>query len=707
MAQRAHSLYRLLWLVPIALIAGLILWLNSPARSRLPQAGGASTAASQAANPEPGGTLRAAPESEAPQTAPAGIPGELEMANLAAQESGRPQRLAAPSTGQANAIRVRVELLDGTPQPGVSIFVDSLDESMGPRYLEQLTDARGLCSFQDLAPGRWRVSTPLTESKEIELLEGSSPEVLLQLRGRYSVSGRVAQRERRNFLTGGIGIRSFGPGVLPAGSYVEGATIYLLSNRSATIARSDAEGRFSTPPLPYGATLYASAPGYEASNQVQVYNAQTYVGLNLIRGGSAFRGRVLDAAGEPVPFAQVAVNRWPRSTPPEPFMRSGRNGLADAEGNFAFGDLWRGTGWIQVSARGFATHSSTIVMNSESPVEKDYTLRPEATLEGRVLHDSPRTPRNVLIYSGAAITYADPEGAYALRGLAAGRNLVNVSTLQHGSVHASLELRAGETNLWNPKLPPSLELRGKLVNEAGEALAGWSVMSQNHLGEEIQAYSIGSGYFSLVFLHPQPVELRIISPDYGPEPLTSLWVELPREDPLEVVVETSLLPSLEVSGTLLDQREFQGEYVRVELVPVHKAPNSVSSEGQRASGAFRLGPVVAGEHHVILEANDYTQYAGRVQVDAESTELGSFELFDPGELTIECFVAAELEAKVSDALGRELESWSVEAEQDSHRLEALGRGSYTLTLSLGDQLLSTQSFEVHSGQDSTLRIRWP
>jgi len=87
-----------------------------------------------------------------------------------------------------------------------------------------------------------------------------------------------------------------------------------------------------------------------------------------------FRGRILDSSGAPLPSARVETSR----EGPDPSARG--SAVADGEGSFVL-ELVAGAHIVRISMDRFADATERIVVTADSPLSRDFVLRPSGVRE--------------------------------------------------------------------------------------------------------------------------------------------------------------------------------------------------------------------------------------------------------------------------------------------------------------------------------------
>jgi protocatechuate 3,4-dioxygenase beta subunit len=281
------------------------------------------------------------------------------------------------------------------------------------------------------------------------------------------------------------------------GAAVAGAEVMLVAGNVATLspvsAVTDEAGQYVLPYVSPGPILLFSvkAAGYEAVSQggdvlkgrAVVAGGTLVLDAGLERGGTV-GGRVLDAAGRPIPYAEVSVadprRRW----------EGEESVLADAQGTYLLTGLKAGTYELRVTAPGFAPivgeEECRVVVTPEfTPVVRDVKLTQGATLLGVVRSPDGLPVPGAQVEARAAaagdlrgrvrdlVTFSDGSGAYRLAGVPAAID-VTVSASHDEWVratHGPIRLGEGQRQEITLVLKAGSTLQGRVVDAHGRAVA--------------------------------------------------------------------------------------------------------------------------------------------------------------------------------------------------------------------------------------------
>jgi RNA polymerase sigma factor (sigma-70 family) len=287
-----------------------------------------------------------------------------------------------------------------------------------------------------------------------------------------------------------------------------------------------------------------------------------------------------------------------------------------------------------------------------------------ATVRGRITN-ADRSPaanvpvalrtRNASVWTVAT---SDSNGAYELRALAEGDALLAIGGGDAARVSARLGVAAGTTHTFDAELERGLELRGKLVDSAGEPLSGWRVEIEAVDGELADAtVSDERGGFAIPNL-PSGALKVYVAPTRGVAHAPALMVsDRAHAGELEVVFTAAAranepfgglrvrAPNGEAPGRIESARAWRLDSWRGVAGDVIPPENSGSIAGQTPSiefsrltaGAYRIEALGVGGEPFVLD-NVWVRPSDRLELDfppaPASGEL-RFEVENHGHLDLE------------------------------------------------------------------------
>ncbi|HEY3446039.1 MAG TPA: carboxypeptidase regulatory-like domain-containing protein [Myxococcales bacterium] len=341
-----------------------------------------------------------------------------------------PLRVAVKRDGEPILLRLRrgaalevlvVDARDDRPLAGAEV------ELLGASGQKASCDGRGIAALHGVAPGRFQLRASADrhapERKEVfpSAKPGEIDRVRFSLLPGAEIAGTVVDPSGRPAKDASVELE------------VAGAALFLLPDGES--ARTDDGGAFRFPAVSEGSyRLRAShvdhAPAVSAPFDADGATAQPRHWLQLGQGGRVL-GRVVTAAGEPAPFAEVQV------VPDKaPSLEASRRLFCDERGAFEIAGLPRVA--VALSAVGEAASSSHVVVDLARQEEaREVVLKLEQDGEiGGVVVGPDGAPRAEVVVRladdppvlglpvPALAELTGPDGKFLLRGLKPGRHTV-------------------------------------------------------------------------------------------------------------------------------------------------------------------------------------------------------------------------------------------------------------------------------------------
>ena len=289
------------------------------------------------------------------------------------------------------------------------------------------------------------------------------------------------------------GARVEGRVVARGGAPVPGAEVFLAERapregaskgtRGRTPdATTDRAGGFVLDDLPEGEPrhLVVAAAGHRTEAVLGVRPPTAEPLLVRLDPVSSLRGRVVDEEDEPVAGARVHVE-WRFVLPDDPLRRpSGdlveRIGTTGGDGVFEVADVPAGAVTLAVSTDEHAPLDGVEVRVPQAADDPELVLvlREGARLEGRVSTDAGDPVEGARVAGEAQTGVTDAEGRYAISGLAAGEETVRLFHPDYPRQERVVRIEEG-VNVLDFELPAGTEVTGRVVDAAGEEVAGATV----------------------------------------------------------------------------------------------------------------------------------------------------------------------------------------------------------------------------------------
>lgn len=522
---------------------------------------------------------------------------------------------SAPLRESTGSVRVRVVDEAGTPLSAIRVFVTpSFGELPFGNELVARTDAVGEAVFREVPVGAVHAMA-LRSGRRGEVLAGEelalSVKVDLARRATFTVEGRVVD---------------------DLGAPVAGASIWSnlpdhpFRGEVVAISASDGSFRFEGAEIGQCAAVSARKQGFVDSmaNSLVPDLAERIdrgIVLRLESGGGECRGVVRDALERPVAGALVVAGSDLRMLLPidvrehRRVSRIARATTSDGEGRFAIDGLPLGALPLLVRKAGYAVASQAVTIEVGRGAERAITLVEGATLEGfvlgldgepvggaRVEHGSPRQLRS-------STTMADATGRYRLDGLPAGRLAVRALAAERGSeaspvrAIAEVELRAGERADLDLEFEEGAAISGRLLDANGAPLQRVSVTLRGRCRDPVDPNVFattrtgGDGGFTIDHLLEGRYELEF-------ERGNAALPELSRRDvapggpPLELRLSASAVADSWIEGRVVDANGVPPRGAT--LLCSNALGGSSRHVAIGTGGEFAVGPVVAGDHRLIV-----------------------------------------------------------------------------------------------------------
>jgi RNA polymerase sigma factor (sigma-70 family) len=620
----------------------------------------------------------------------------------------------APAASAARTGSLALELVwadDGRAAGQVLVCVSRI----GAHGTWHATSDDGRLALADLEPGPLTVQPLPGGLAWLAIVAGETCAQRVEIPRGIAVTGRVETR---------------------TGEPIAGAEVFLSpggpvpQHEGGVVARTDARGAFAlrTAPAEVGACLSARAAGFAPSEQVLLTGARASaceLTLVLAEPGRALRGRVLDAAGAPVAGALVLVGserewrprRRPDGTPA--WAPIGELARTDEAGDFALAGVALGELALQVRAPGQPAWRGVVAADAPQPLT--IRLARAARVSGVVRTASGAPAAGVRVRVGVAGGFAslastsDEAGAYALAPLPPGTlELVAErpprGPASGGDARASvvLDLREGEERRWDPLLPATRELCGRIEAD-GLPLDGWTVRGWRDVDPRqpepyVEETRTGEdGRFALERAPEGEIGLALFGRGGTPFALARLE-RVPVGGP-EVVLrpDPALLPTCTILGRLVDA---SGAPVRsADVRAAHASLGATLVHPDPVDGSFRLPALPAGEWTLevdpLLPGWGLTRSAHGL-APSETWDLGDVRLGLGGTLTVRLTRAPELAgvpvtAELHDASGSTV-AW-LTFEGELARSRPLAAGTYRLVLAgQGTALAPAQEVVIVAGE---------
>ncbi|MEM7202712.1 MAG: sigma-70 family RNA polymerase sigma factor [Planctomycetota bacterium] len=609
------------------------------------------------------------------------------------------QRVAESARQHATAGRltVRVAHHGGQPAADAKVIVARLGghHSVGVRRVR--TGSEGTACLDDLVPGEYLVRPARNPDGEnlarATVRAGEGTTVDLAMREGVRLYGSVVDRD----------------GVPVAGAVVELAPAGALQDAEA-IATTGADGRFDVPGCGRIGAIRGRAAGHAPSCAHQVYldeGGDAELRLRLGDPAGAVAGTVLGPDGQPVEHAVVCVGDkvWGQR------FAAGAQVQTDGEGWFCAVGIPEGEQPITVRAPGRAPWIGSCVVVAYRETVAPIFLGAGMACRGRVLGSdgAPLSNASVVVGELGGFPYdrriTRRDGAFHIDGLAPGATELRV---HHASGEATHTVwgAPGEVVECEIRLDAGLELRGRLVTDAGEPLAGALVSAWAAAGG-IERWSRGAttdarGRFAIPKC-PANEKLTVVARGRGMLTQRVDGVD-PRAGELEVRMDAAPAATARIRGQVVGPN---GEPVRsVVFAGARLDQHGEVPQPTAGNGGFEFGPLAPGVWDVTVRSEGYpTRWiAARELADHEVWDLGRVALAAGGRVRLRLpgggdFAGSAVLYDPSFRHGIPV------YEQGRHLEPSIASGSHVLVLRGEDVALQSIPVEVRAGEETVVDAR--
>jgi hypothetical protein len=620
---------------------GLLLWSDRPQERRSP--GGA--AAGQPASEAVGEPLLSSGDDAAHPLPQPGRPGAapLDLPEVATDDgpAGR------------GVLRLRATWgAGGEPAPGVTLLVTAWGEpDRDARTRAVRTDASGGAGFREVAAGFLTVDAPRGGRASAELPAEGLLDLEIAVSADLLVRGRVVDARGRPVVGASIWVSirpdaaraPTGAPDVPGGTDARGppASQAVDRTRGRIAARSGADGRFEVKGLSPGQGLVALDAAGTPSPLLVLEDDESHtleVTLELGPPGATLDGRLVDSDGAPVPGEVVVVH--PPAEARAPVIRL----ITDSEGRFLATGLPPGATRVESSTPAGASLARRLQLEAEETCEVTLTLPAPTSLSGTVLDDAgcPVAGARIWLEQGRTMhedtTGAD--GAFALTAIGPGESVVTAWHAQVGVARTGLAIEESTAHAWTATLAEGPSLPGRLVYEDGTPGAGLLVEAVPRGGHPrldarhaVVADAEGrfrvrhcvADVYRLLIGDARPVDKNLLASEYGaPAGAGEVLVTLPRPAHGEARAHGRLVAD---DGEVL---------ARSELVLWQSGTREHVARLDAGTGAFRAGPVRAGEHRLLLRIGHAVHWplASVTMLAGQDVDLGELPLPRGGALVV-------------------------------------------------------------------------
>ena len=606
------------------------------------------TTAGRVTPPSPPTSAAGAAENTSPaaRTAATTAPASLEQAT-------RTVASAATAGGSSLVVHVRHDD-DGTAAPGVTVLVTPRLGDQRVDAVRQVTDANGDARFEQLPAGRFHVVADRRgEAAAVDVDGKNAAELAYRLAG-ITVQGVVVDR-------GGASVPH---------AMIELAPLADAGVDTEVVASADADGRFVVRGVPCETFLGARAPGH-ASSQLQLlqHRPGDASDLRLQLGGPAgtVTGTVVDGGGKPVPRAILRIGAGATASlasvtgmPPVPATVR-----TDEEGRFTAVGIPTGTFPVVARSAELAPWQGSCEVKANGTTTLRVRLAAGATVRGVVRDAAGAVAAGARVLVGEPVelaswdTTASVNGEYELRGLPAGTVVVVAKHERAGRARQSVALAAGASVRCELSLHSERELRGRVVDDRGAAVAKARIECVvDNPGVWIQQTSTGADGSFVVTACPPEKKLVVTVRGRGLEALRRAEVD-PSAGPVEFQVQRAAAASVRMRGIVVDPAGKPLANVSVVASDGKDSQDPARITATGADGGFELGPLPPGKWTVTVASPLHPPVSnGPRELAADAVwNLGTLALVQGGTVTVRAdgdlaavrFVVVDANSRVADS----------------------------------------------------------
>ncbi|MCC7062758.1 MAG: sigma-70 family RNA polymerase sigma factor [Planctomycetes bacterium] len=634
--------------------------------------------------------------------------------------------VAAPSVAAApTTLRVRALWPDGMPAQAMTVTAQALpaEDWFSQRFF--VTDLGGIAEWKTAVPGKMRVRARHGGEVMCEVAANQANEVELTIPAGVDARGTVVD---------------------PLGNPVGNAIVVIGSRIEEMLeaTRTDGSGAFRLRALAPRMYVAAFAEGFSGSLVVRAAEfGEGPVVLKLPALGGAATGRVLDVDGLPLEGAWVAagdvsIELDMADSKDKMRLRSLSVVRTDASGSFRLLGIplckpfplhagaaghcgWKGQVLVDhrepfVEIRlARAVQLRGVVRDVDGkPVARAYVGVTDATSPGKQMGDSRPS-------WAQARTYTPEDGSFAFTSLAPGTIAVEVHNgkgrEQRWVAWREFHGEPGDRLQWDPVVRDDLAIRGSVVDDSGQPLAGWRIEVDAAEGVPLAptATSGADGGFVVSPCVQALYRVKCYAPgdQWNAEVIERKGVE-PGGEPVVVRIGRDRLPSCFVQGTLASDQV--GDSQGLMVFDRGRGEQWVKLQ---AGQPFAWGPLPPGHYALQLQA---TPSGGQRRATPLVVPLGEHELLpgqrlDLGELRLPTL--GELAVELADARGQPVDKTllrfaMIEAIQGGTSVEIVaGRGStrvapgrYLPSTGPNGRQVEHAPIEVRAGERTTVKLRF-
>ncbi|MFY9342054.1 MAG: carboxypeptidase-like regulatory domain-containing protein, partial [Planctomycetota bacterium] len=407
------------------------------------------------------------------------------------------------------------------------------------------------------------------------------------------------------------------------------------------------------------AARMVAAPANESDQATRIVELQ----LGLV--GAFLELRVTDAAGSPI--AGALAEARPVDQPGSRADAAGRSlthllraGTTGTNGTVRLGPLPPCDYVLQVRAPGCERHGEPFTVGGAQPLQRTVVLEREARVHGRVVSPDgealPGADVAIQVEPRGGNARSGPDGTFQLGELSPGDATAVASLADHASGETKVKLARGEDAMVALTLTPLSRCHGRLLDEAGRALAGWGVrIAPRGVSDAVSraAVTAADGTFSLAARGDVDHDVSVCEPGrHLPLPLPGATLR-PRPEPWDLRVPDAARSTAWIAGTLVDRDDraaITDQTLAVKGAHFTAWPGNTMEAAvtDPRTGSFRLGPLPPGRYELFLRGRNAVHFSvpDLVLQPHQTTDLGRIVVPASGVVAVE--LSAEPGLRLAD-----------------------------------------------------------
>lgn len=605
---------------------------------------------------------------------------------------------AEPTTGVATIL---VLWQDRTPASGVQVLLAGQDE-----YRSLVADALGVARFDALRPGSYYANIQRGSPRGMDDMEQPRFEV----EAGSQVTAEIVVADALD-LTGVVVDGSDRP-VVGAEIVVDGARLPVV------VARTGDDGRFAAQDVARYSSVGARASGLAPSFlQPMTGSRGATVELRFVldEPAGAIQGTVLGPDNQPVADAIVRL----RDHRPDIRLPDGTVGTAphygptstDERGQFVFDPVGPCELELVVVTEAFSRWTRRVMVEPRTTLQLTAHLVAGVTVRGVVRDDAgqPVAGCDVRVEDehGFKSTHeTSRSGRFEVVGAPAGKLLLTAGEQGANTVTQAVLAIPGQVVPWDPVLPRTVDLRGRVVDHEGHPVVGADVMARHY--EDFSGYWRRSGRtdergaFCLSNCEVGvPVFLKVALADSN---LDAIRMKGVVPGPQELLITLPPPSHARVIGRVVDERGEPLPNVDVYVLG-HEDRAGLDTNGP--DGSFAFGPFPAGEYRILLlhQQRGWLRTPFRAIADGETWDTGAVRMPRGGTLRATFVgdrVFADRFVRVTYANGDY--AWGDNSKGGVAVVGPLAPGDYVLHVDGDDTVCQLVPFTIREGSDTVLDV---